>query len=201
MCAKLFLIRHGETDWNYQRRYCSFTDLDLNEKGKNQARQVHKILNKEVIHKVYTSDRKRTCEFAGIVFKGLPIEKLPDLREIKFGIFEGLTYQEIMKAYPKIYRGWLDDPLNLAIPEGESLNNLAERVRKTLARILSHNRNRTVAIVTHAGPIRVILCDTLNLDLKEIWQIEPDLASISIIEFVKGRGRICLLNDTSYLNG
>jgi iron complex outermembrane receptor protein len=49
--------------------------------------------------------------------------------------------------------------------------------------------------------LNVILCDTLNLDLKEIWQIEPDLASISIIEFVKGRGRICLLNDTSYLNG
>lgn len=70
-----------------------------------------------------------------------------------------------------------------------------------MKRILSRNKEKTVAIFTHSGPIRVIICDILKMNLKEIWQIEPGLASISVIEFVRGRGRIHLLNDAPYLRG
>jgi len=91
-------------------------------------------------------------------------------------------------------------PLDIVIPRGESLNSLAGRVRKALRRILSQNSNKTVAIFAHGGPIKVILCDILKLELKEIWKIESALASISIIEFVKGSAKIHLLNDISHLN-
>lgn len=195
--TKLILIRHGQTDWNYQKRYSGFTDIDLNEKGKWQARQLSKRLSKEKIHKVYSSDMKRTLQFGRIVFKDMPIEEISELREMNFGIFESLTYREIMDKHSKIYRKWIDNPLGTTIPNGESLNNLARRVRKAVAKILSCNKNKTVAIFTHAGPIRVILCDILRLDLKDIWQIEPGSASISIIEFVKGKGKINLLNETN----
>jgi len=201
MSTKVILIRHGETDWSYQKRYCGFTDIDLNEKGRQQARRLLKRLSKEKIHKVYSSDMKRTLQFAKIVFKDLPAEELLDLREMNFGIFEGLTYKDIMEKYPKVYREWLGNPLDIIVPRGESLKTLARRVRKALKRILSQNSDKKVAVFTHGGPIRVILCDTLKLDLKEIWQIELELASISIIEFVKGRGKIHLLNDISHLNG
>lgn len=204
MSTKLILIRHGETDWSYQKRYCGFTDIPLNEKGKAQARQLSKRLEEEKVHKVYSSDMKRTLQFAKIVFKDAPIERLASLREMNLGMFEGLTYQEIMEAYPEIYRKWLNDPRDVTIPGGEGLNDLAKRVRESLIKILSHdnsNSNRTIAVFTHAGPIRVILCDILNLGLKEFWQIEQDLANFNIIEFVKGKNKIHLLNDTSYLNG
>jgi len=144
---------------------------------------------------------KRTLQFAKIVFKDLPAEQLLDLREMNFGIFEGLTYQDIMEKYPRIYRNWLENPLDIIIPRGEGLNSMARRVRKALRRIIFHNSNKTVAVFTHGGPIRVILCDILGLDLKEVWKIEQELANISIIEFVEGRGKVHLLNDISYLNG
>ena len=201
MSTKVILIRHGETEWSYQKRYCGFTDIDLNEKGRQQAGRLLKRLSKEKIHKVYSSDMKRTVKSAKIVFKDLPVEELLDLREMNFGIFEGLTYQDIMEKYPRVYGEWLESPLDIIIPQGEGLKSLARRVRKALRRILSQNSNKTVAVFTHGGPIRVILCDILKLGLKEIWQIEIWLASISIIEFVKGRGKIHLLNDISYLNG
>jgi len=201
MSTELILIRHGETEWSYQKRYCGFTDIDLNEKGRWQARKLLKRLSKEKLHKAYSSDMKRTLQFAKIVLKDMPVEELSHLREINFGIFEGLTYQDVMEKHPLVYRKWLENPLDIIIPQGESLNSLAGRVRKALRRILSQNSNKTVAVFTHGGPIRVILCDIFKVDLKEIWQIEQELASISIVEFVKGRGRIRLLNDTSYLNG
>jgi len=200
MSTKVILIRHGETEWSYQKRYCGFTDIELNEKGRQQARRLLKRLSKEKIHKVYSSDMKRTVQFAKIVFKDLPVEELLDLREMNFGIFEGLTYQDIMEKYPRVYGEWLGSSLDIIITQGEGLKILARRVRKALRRILSQNSNKTVAVFTHGGPIRVILCDILRLDLKEIWQIELGLASISIIEFVKGRGRVHLLNDIPYLN-
>lgn len=200
MSTKVILIRHGETDWSYQKRYCGFTDIDLNEKGRQQARRLLKRLSKEKIHKVYSSDMKRTLQFAEIVFKDLPAEEMLDLREMNFGIFEGLTYKDIMEKYPKVYREWLGNPLDIIVPRGESLKTLARRVRKALKRILSQNSDKKVAVFTHGGPIRVILCDILELDLKEVWKIEQGLASISIIEFVEGRGKVHLLNDISYLN-
>lgn len=201
MSTKVILIRHGETEWSYQKRYCGFTDIELNEKGRQQARRLLKRLSKEKIHKVYSSDMKRTVQFAKIVFKDLPVEELLDLREMNFGIFEGLTYQDIMEKYPRVYGEWLGSPLDIIITQGEGLKILARRVRKALRIILSQNSNKTVAVFTHGGPIRVILCDILRLDLKEIWQTEIGLASISIIEFVKVKGKIHLLNDISYLNG
>lgn len=201
MSTKLILIRHGETEWSCQKRYCGLTDIDLNEKGRWQARKLLKRLKKEKIYKAYSSDMKRTLQFAKIVLKDTLVEELLHLRELNFGIFEGLTYQDVMEKYPLVYTKWLENPLDIIICQGESLNSLAGRVRKALRRILAQNSNKTVAIFTHGGPIRVILCDILKVDLKEIWRIEQELASISIIEFVKGRGKIRLLNDTSYLNG
>lgn len=200
MSTKVILIRHGETDWSYQKKYCGFSDIDLNEKGRQQARELHKRLNKEKINEVYSSDMKRTLQFAEIVFKDVPIKEMVGLRELNFGIFEGLTYQDLMKKYPQTYGKWLEKPLNIAVPQGESLHSMAQRVRKALRRIVSHNSNKTVAVFTHGGPIKVIACDILKLGLQGIWKIEEELASISIIEFIEGRGKIHVLNDISYLN-
>lgn len=186
MSTKIILIRHGETEWSRRKRYCSFTDVGLNKKGKEQARKLYKKLKKEKIHALYTSDAKRAVQFAKIVFKGMAIEKCVGFREMDFGSFEGLTYQEIMTECPRLYQKWLENPFNTAIPGGESLNKLAKRVSKTLEGILRRNNDRTVAIVTHAGPIKVILCDVLKLGLKGIWAIKPGLASVNVLELTNG---------------
>ena len=196
MSIRLILIRHGSTDWSMKKKYCSFTDIDLNNKGKNEARKLYQRLNKEKIHKAYSSDAKRAFHFAKIALRGLTIEKIPELRELNFGIFEGLTYREIIKRYPEIYTRWLNDPFGVDIPSGESLCNFKKRVSKILKRINSLNRNKTIALVTHAGPIKIIINDILKS--KKIWEITPDLASLNIIDFKNSKGKIQLFNDTSY---
>lgn len=181
MPTRLILIRHGETDWSYKRRYCSFSDISLNKRGRAQARQVSNRLRGEEIHKIYSSDMKRTLQFARIIFKGRHIKKSPGLREINFGVFEGLEYQKIMDKYPEIYTRWIDSPAEITISKGENLKDMAERTRKVLAKILSHDKGKTVAIFAHAGPIKVILCDSLKLGLNQIWKMKAELASINIV--------------------
>ncbi|UCD15199.1 MAG: alpha-ribazole phosphatase [Candidatus Omnitrophota bacterium] len=190
MATKIILIRHGQTDYTIQKKYCGSTDIDLNEEGRRQAEKLSKELNAKDISKVYSSDSQRSFNFAKIVFKDTPVEKTPDLQEMNFGVFEGLTYGEIMKKYSDVYQKWLNNPCDITIPGGESLNEMAKRVRRTLTRILSVNKDKTVAIVTHGGPIKTILCNVLNLSLDQIWQIEPALGSVREIEFDKGVGKI-----------
>lgn len=199
MPTKIILIRHGQTLWSGEKRYCGLTDIDLSVRGREQAKKLYQILRKEKIHKVYSSDASRALEFARIVFKGFHIEKIPELRELNFGIFEGLTYQEIMKRYTKIYKKWINDPFNVAIPDSESLKDFKKRVRKIFLKIVSLNKNKVLAIVTHTGPIKIIISSILKSN--DLWKIEPDLASINIIELKRGEANIVLFNDTSYLNG
>lgn len=199
--TKIFLIRHGETNWSYRKKYCGFTDISLNRRGKKQAIKLAQILRNEKIDKVYSSDLKRAFQFAKIIFKNKTIIKLPQFREINFGIFEGLTHQEIMDTYPEIYQKWLTNPLKFNIPSGERLFDFARRIRKSLANILLNDDNKTIAIITHSGPIKVILCDALKLSLKEIWRLKIDLGSLSIVEFDNKTGKIYLLNseNTDYM--
>jgi len=196
MHTRLILIRHGETDWSLKKRYCSFSDVDLNENGVKQAILLSERLRKDAVHKAYSSNMKRTLQFARILFKDLPIGFMPELREMNFGVFEGLTHEEIVERHPEIYKRWLDNPFNAVIPEGDSLACFKNRVEKALAQLISVNKGKTLAVVTHAGPIKIIINNVLKS--KDIWKIVIDLASISIVEFKNGKTSIKLLNDTSY---
>lgn len=185
MSTRLILIRHGSTDWNLERRYCSFSDIDINDKGKKQAQQLYRRLKKEKISKVYSSDRKRALQTARIIFKHKKIIKIPDLREMHFGIFEGLTYCQIMKSHSRIYKRWLKDPFCVIIPKGENLHCFKKRVINAFKKIVSLNHNKAVAIVCHAGVIGIFLTHILRT--KDFWRKIPKPASITIMLFENGK--------------
>lgn len=197
--TKLILIRHGSTDWNVKHRYCGFFDIALNSKGKAQAKRLRKRLKNEIVHKVYSSDRKRAIQTAGIIFKGYDVEQVPDLREMHFGIFEGLTYKQIIKRFPAAYKKWISNPFETIIPSGESLGLLKKRVIRALKRIILRHPNQTVAVVCHGGAISAFI----NYILKstEFWKHIPQSASLTILEVKNKKFKICLLNDVSHLNG
>lgn len=199
MATKLILIRHGETAWNTQKRYCGFKDVCLSAKGKLQAKLLSKRLKAENVNKVYASDRKRALETAKIIFKDLKVEKIPDLREIHFGCFEGLTYREIMGKYPKVYGRWLKKPFSIRIPRGENLADFRKRVVSALKKIISLNPNKTIAVVCHGGTIGIFL--THILKTKDFWKNVPHAASLSIFECKNSKIKIGLFNDISHLNG
>jgi len=198
---RLILIRHGETDYNSQKRYCGFSDPSLNNRGRRQSARLAESLKGWRIDKVYASDLKRTVQTAEIIFKSSIIEKIADFREMNFGLFEGLRYEEIIKEHPKLYRDWINNPLKVKIPGGESLKDLNERVKQRLSFILSQHEGKTIAVVTHGGPIRIILCDTGKFTLATFWEIEQETGALNIIDYPKGLPPVVVkMNDVSHLS-
>ena len=156
-------------------------------------------MKNQFVHKVYASDRKRAIETAGIAFRGYDIERIPDLREMHFGIFEGLTYKQIMHKFPQIYRKWIKNPFRTVIPSGESLTILRKRAVKALKKILLRHPNQTIAAVCHGGTISAFINHILGS--RDFFKHIPDSASISIVELRNKKFKICLLNDISHLSG
>ena len=199
--VRLILIRHGETDYSSESRYCGYSDPPLNKKGIWQVERLAERLKRLNADKVYSSDSKRAAKTAKIIFKDKSIEESQDFREINFGIFEGLKYEEIIKKYPKLYRTWLNNPTMVKIPEGEALKDLSRRVRKRLSLILPQHKDGKIALVTHSGPIKVILCDTLKFSLEEFWQIEQDFGAFNIIDYPLSLSPVVVeINDTSHFD-
>lgn len=197
--TKLILIRHAETEWNSTRRYCGHKDIGLSDRGKQQAKKLRKILTKKIIHRVYASDRKRAIQTAKIIFNGtMKIEKIKDLREINFGCFEGLTHEQVTKKYPQIYQKWLRDPHKNNIPGGEKIPDFKKRIVSAIKKNIALNHDKTTALVFHGGSISIFLTSILKKD--KFWQYIPRSASISIVEYKKGKAKITLFNDISYLN-
>jgi len=199
MPTKLFLIRHGSTDWNVRERYCGFVDIALNNKGIAQAKRLQRRLKNETVHKVYSSDRKRAIQTAGIVFNGYDIEKIPDLREMHFGIFEGLTYKQIIQRFPCTYEKWIKNPFKTVIPRGESLTILKKRVVRAFKKIIARRPNQVVAVVCHGGTISTFINHILKT--KDFWKHIPQSASLTIMEIQSNKFKTALFNDVSHLRG
>ena len=206
MTIKLILIRHGESDGNAQRKFSGFQDVNLTEKGIWQAKRLARRLEGVQVNAVYCSDLKRARHTAEIIFgdRGEDIVVSPNLREINFGIWEGMTFEEIKLREGAKFTSWMENPdEKTIIPQGESLAILNERVMTEVNRILQEHKNeekdKTIAIVCHGGAIRIILCNALNLELKNLWFIKQNSTALNIIDYYDNRGFISLLNDTSHL--
>jgi len=206
MAIKLILIRHGESDGNVQRKFSGFQDVDLTKKGIWQAERLAYRLKGVPVDTVYCSDLKRARHTAEIIFgdREKDIVVSPNLREINFGIWEGMTFEEIKLREGAKFTSWMENPdEKTIIPQGESLAILSERVMTEVNRILQSHKNeeedKTTAIVCHGGAIRIILCNVLNLELKNLWYIKQKSTALNIIDYYDNRGFISLLNDTSHL--
>ena len=194
---RLILIRHGETDYNSQNKYCGFSNPFLNKTGIKQSERLAEKCSTIKVDKVYSSDLNRAVETANIVFKDHLIQRLNDFREINFGCFEGLGYNDILKKYPDVCRNWIDNPMNTKIPEAESFSIMRQRVKKKLGLIFSQNKNKTVALVSHGGPIKVILCEALNYSMQMFLKIKQDNGALNIVDYHdKLAPSVILFNDT-----
>jgi broad specificity phosphatase PhoE len=198
MPTKLILIRHGETTWNFQRRYCGFANVALSDNGKRQAKSLAGRLKTEKIHKIYSSDRKRAIQTAKIIFRDSKIERIPELREIHFGCFEGLTHKQILKKYPGLYKKWLKDPYNTIIPSGEKLADFKKRITRIFKKIISLNPGKTTAVVCHGGSISILITGILKN--RNFWKYIPGSASVTVVEYRNGKPSIAVLNDTYHLS-
>lgn len=194
----LILIRHGQTQYNLQRKYCGFSDLPLDAAGVKQAENLAHRFKKIQVDKIYSSDLKRAYETAKIIFKNRPISLSKNLREINFGLFEGLDHREAMDKYPELYQEWLENPLGFKIPTGESLREVKKRVLGKISSLVYTNKQKTLAVVTHGGPIRIALCHALGRDYSSFWQMEQKNAAVNILLY-HGKQKPMVVNDTIHL--
>lgn len=158
--TQIWLIRHGETDWNAAQRLQGWRDIPLNDTGKNQAKSVQRFLDQQRIafDGVLSSDLQRAIQTAQIAFAQhqYPIEQIPALRERNYGIYEGHPWQSLTQLpnepAPKIN---LRDP-NLDVPEGESLLTFHQRIIEAFNQIALQRPNQKLAVIAHGGVIEMV---------------------------------------------
>ena len=124
--AKLYLIRHGETDYNNALRFQGQTDIPLNQKGIEQAEKVADFLKDVPLQAIYTSSLQRARTTAEIIgrAKGLEPQATDALREMSFGIWENMNSKDIQKKYAKEWKDFFASPAKIKIPEGESMSEV-----------------------------------------------------------------------------
>ena len=136
---KLLLTRHGQTDWNIAGRYQGQSDVPLNQTGQLQAEQIARRLSCESIHAIYSSDLSRAADTAQKIVnlqKQTPALQMGSRwRELSFGNWEGMTYKEMSAHSPELFSSWMIDPKNISTPSGETLAQLAERVKSAFDEI------------------------------------------------------------------
>lgn len=179
--GKFILVRHGETDMNRDNLYFGRLDPPLNDTGRNQAKSCYEVLSNIDYDKIYSSDLKRAYETAEIVnHKNLPIEVSKEIRELDFGIFEGLTYEEILKKYPEEMKECSKNWKTYSYVNGENPYDLQKR---SINFLNSLDKNIDNLIVTHWGVICTTLSYFFSHELDSYWKFKIDNGGVVIIEF------------------
>ena len=196
----LMLVRHGETEWNVQRRYQGQSDVPLSELGVWQAKLVAERLADQKIDVVYASDLKRAWETAQIIVakNGLNILSEPRLRELKFGILEGLTFDEAQEQYPELIAAWLGD-FHQTPQGGETIDLFNARIVSLLEDLKQEHDEQTVLLVAHGGPLSELLRVVLELSPQKRWYLELENASLSEVLIAEDFISLKRLNDTCHL--
>lgn len=199
--SRLLLARHGLTESNSTRRFAGYSDVELNAVGCKQVEKLRDRLANEKIDAVYSSDLRRALVAAEVISSGhkVDIVTCSELREINYGSVEGLTFDEISCLYPDIAESITNFNRGLKFPTGESFEEFIERTSKFLGRLEKHSPSQTILIVSHSGPLRVLICRLLGIALEHWWQIRLDNASLSVMETYPRGAIISLLNDVSHL--
>jgi broad specificity phosphatase PhoE len=187
--ATILLARHGETDWNAERRWQGHTDRPLTDRGRAQAQALAERLDGTELESVYSSDLTRARDTAAAVAerKGIELRTLPELREVDVGSWAGLTKAEAEARFPEAFERWKHG--HVGWTDGETYEAMTERVTAALRRIAAEHENAPVLVVSHGGPIRAVHATALGLDVhayRRMRPVEPN-ARLSAVCLEDGR--------------
>lgn len=171
----LYLIRHGQTDWNVEGRWQGQSDVPLNKTGLAQAADMARSLQNDGLDAIYSSDLSRAADTAAALAQrtGLSVQYDPRLREIHQGEWQGLLVGDIRTRYGDAFQKRMLDPLNVAPPGGETVRQVKERVVAAVEEILSRHPDERVAIVSHGFSLAVIQVHYQKLPMEKVWEMIP----------------------------
>ncbi len=205
--SRIFLIRHGETNWNKEGRFQGQIDIPLNNNGKDQAKKASKYLREINFNKAFSSSMNRPYETAQIILNksDLKIKKIDELVEISHGLWEGKLENEIKKQWPELLKNWHQKPEQVVMPEGESIREVSERSVKAWREICLTQKNEDLTLlVAHDAVNKTLICNILEIDYSKIWMIKQGNGGITIIDIFNDPQKdavISAFNITTHLGG
>lgn len=199
--TRIYIVRHGTTEWNQGEIFRGRVDIKLNDTGRAEAQALADYFRPIQLQAIYSSPLSRAWETAQAVADGRELEITPDpsFIDIDFGEWHGLPLKEVKEKYPAIYRAWREEPHTVTFPKGESLEQVRHRAWAGLQTIINKSIDQTILIVSHRVVTKLIICSALGLDNSHFWQIKQDTTAVNCLEYHRGYLVVSLINDTCHL--
>ncbi len=200
----LYLLRHGETVWNVERRIQGVSETPLNEIGRAQAKALIPPLQGRPFAALYTSPLSRARETADILAAALDLEVREDARlvEMDQGDIEGMNFDQIDEKFNGFLDKWRTTPADVQMPGGENLHQLQARAWAAVEDIQAAHPEEMVIAVSHNLTISALMCRVMGLGLNGIRRLRQHNAAINLIEHDPGRGwGVLTMNAFGHLNG
>ena len=200
--TNVIFIRHGQTEWNVAGRYQGQSDVQLTAEGRRQAEQLAADFPVDTVDAVYASDLQRAMVTAETIAQkfGLPVQAEPAFREVSFGKWEGLTYQQIVAEWEEGMTNFLQHPDILEIPGGETFPAVQKRATDKLQELVKKHDGQTIVVVAHGAVLRTVLTAALHMPLQYLWSIRQFNTAVNIVRYDEGaNATVELLNSTAHL--
>lgn len=202
----LYLVRHGETEWNKLSKVQGQTDTALSDTGIKQAHALAERLSTMDIDAIYSSGLKRAKRTAEIIaaHKRHQVNEKADCREINFGPWEGLTIHEIKERYHEHYKIYREDPESFALPGAETFSAVAERTYSAIVDIIRQHPGQNILLVSHSTALKAAIMKILDIDLHNYTKFRIDNASLTTLFFYEDdpkKAVVMSMNDTCHLKG
>lgn len=201
MTNTIYIVRHGQTEWNLLGKTQGHGNSDLTPKGIEQAELLADSMTKYPIDYIYSSDLGRANQTAEIIGNKLNIEveKTEALREVNFGTWEGRIIKDIIEEDPELYKMWRNEPHLAKIPQGETLSQIKERTDAFIKEINEKYDGKHIVLVTHSLCARIMLLSFLDSDVKNIYRINQANTALNIIELRDYGPVVMKMNDTTHI--
>jgi broad specificity phosphatase PhoE len=200
--TEIYLVRHGETEWNREEMFRGRKDIPLNNTGEEQANKVSSYFKEKHVDLIVSSPMKRAMQTAEPLSrsKGIEIKAMAEFTDMNFGAWEGSTLKRVKEDYPLEFSLWEKHPDRLQTAEGESLETVRARVSGGLADIDPLPEQRVV-IVTHRVICKIIVLYALGIENSHFWDMRFDPCSITLLEYSSAVYSLIFSNDTCHLEG
>jgi len=199
----LYLLRHGQTEWNRETIFRGRKDIPLSGEGREQAKLTAEVFKKADIKKIFSSPLIRAMDTAEIV--GSALDKKPEIVEglidLDFGNWEGKPLEWVKEKYQEEYYMYKNHPENAVIPGGENLLDCFNRVGETISGIIKsiQEQEASIILVSHRVILKMAVLWLLGLGVSKFWKIQLDTCSITRFTIRDNMNIICGLNDTCHL--
>ena len=196
---RLILIRHGQTDWNIEKRVQG--GGEMNALGRAQAAALAERLRAESVAAVYSSPALRARQTARILAQPhiLTVRQRSDLRDIDYGSYGGKYTADVQRQDPDLWKQWVEARHTVQFPDGEGLPDMRRRMERFLSSIAENDSAETLLAITHDSPIRAAVSIALGVDDSHHHQFVVQVASMTVLEVTQAGCQLLGFNDTDHL--